>query len=250
MPRKTIPCLATRVKGDSFNEAAARCHGKQPAAPPAEGERQASMRPRPDATENFRAGTSLYRRLTASMRPRPDATENGGAPAPQRPDPVASMRPRPDATENDGSLRQRGRGAVGASMRPRPDATENTDDPDDSGPRRHRFNEAAARCHGKHSHYCAGGHTASRFNEAAARCHGKPRRPPAGGRRGPCFNEAAARCHGKCQHGTGDRCGAVRASMRPRPDATENEKCARRRQSSASGFNEAAARCHGKPRRT
>ena len=37
----------------------------------------------------------------------------------------------------------------------------------------------------------------SRFNEAAARCHGKPWRSAAGCRPAESFNEAAARCHGK-----------------------------------------------------
>ena len=62
------------------------------------------------------------------------------------------------------------------------------------------------------------------------------------------FNEAAARCRGKRGlHGqrfgrTGD------ASMRPRPDAAENRRPARRTGQPRRGFNEAAARCRGKRR--
>ena len=65
-----------RAHLSSFNEAAARCHGKRvrddlPALP-----RHASMRPRPDATENFRFRFPIVPLPVASMRPRPDATEN------------------------------------------------------------------------------------------------------------------------------------------------------------------------------
>ena len=38
----------------------------------------ASMRPRPDATENPRPGVEHVQPAGASMRPRPDATENVG----------------------------------------------------------------------------------------------------------------------------------------------------------------------------
>ena len=37
------------------------------------------------------------------------------------------------------------------------------------------------------------------------------------------------------------------ASMRPRPDATENARCRSGPTTRSDGFNEAAARCHGKP---
>ena len=40
-------------------------------------EHDASMRPRPDATENVRELVGARHPLCASMRPRPDATENG-----------------------------------------------------------------------------------------------------------------------------------------------------------------------------
>ena len=84
------------------------------------------MRPRPDATENAGRGERRLRAAVASMRPRPDATENARSAAARRvPGPArASMRPRPDATENCGAR-------VAKPGRPL------------------RFNEAAARCHGK-----------------------------------------------------------------------------------------------------
>ena len=81
MPRKT----PGRAPGEAqqplrFNEAAARCHGKRrlrkgvgrhgPVA---------SMRPRPDATENLDDGGQWSVSRPASMRPRPDATENSAA---------------------------------------------------------------------------------------------------------------------------------------------------------------------------
>ena len=139
--------------------------------------------------------------MAASMRPRPDAAENG----PRR---------RPRAARagcfNEAAARCRGKrlraadprapGAVPASMRPRPDAAENT--PSTTTPRRPPwcFNEAAARCRGKPAarRCCATG-TGRRFNEAAARCRGK--RP----------GTAPVRAHVR------------EASMRPRPDAAENE---------------------------
>ena len=78
MPRKTT---TTRTPGPwiscGFNEAAARCRGKLPTilpGPPAD--RDASMRPRPDAAENVAEGEAVIRRNAASMRPRPDAAEN------------------------------------------------------------------------------------------------------------------------------------------------------------------------------
>ena len=71
-----------------------------PSPRPAWSGRRASMRPRPDATENAAGGVAVGQRAVASMRPRPDATENDE----KRPWLAAlrgaSMRPRPDATEN------------------------------------------------------------------------------------------------------------------------------------------------------
>ena len=85
-----------------------------------------------------------------------------------------------------------------------------------------------------------------RFNEAAARCRGKHVRDvhrihaPRQG-----FNEAAARCRGK--RGSRGRChrGGI-ASMRPRPDAAENFIAEKTGLLEWTGFNEAAARCRGK----
>ena len=73
------------------------------------------------------AGTAAVALERASMRPRPDAAENFGGGAGPRAAVAASMRPRPDAAENPS-----------ATGRPR-------------SRRRGRFNEAAARCRGKHA---------------------------------------------------------------------------------------------------
>ena len=277
-----------------FNEAAARCRGKRRAAPPRDpvpeiasmrprpdaaenGARtehniriwgHASMRPRPDAAEN---AEHLVSNATASMRPRPDAAEN--PPSSSRSSsllPSASMRPRPDAAENSGGS-ARCRSGRHASMRPRPDAAENIRANSVRALGGGRFNEAAARCRGKRS--CCSAtwrRPATRFNEAAARCRGKPSTPLRGCPAPPRFNEAAARCRGKQRDG-GDLHGPpLSASMRPRPDAAENERQApeprarspasmRPRPDAAENravpcadlrathcFNEAAARCRGK----
>ena len=62
----------------------------------------------------------------------------------------ASMRPRPDAAEN---LEWDGRPLPEriASMRPRPDAAENEEEEDMTRHWWQGFNEAAARCRGKHT---------------------------------------------------------------------------------------------------
>ena len=117
-------------------------------------------------------------------------------------------------------------------------------------PEKSCFNEAAARCRGKHrglrraaeaaraasmrprpdaaENGCAAPSTSAlmaRFNEAAARCRGKRWRPasprPSHGRR---FNEAAARCRGKRRPRLAGRPDRAGASMRPRPDAAENPR--------------------------
>ena len=88
--------------------------------------------------------------LDASMRPRPDAAENPVLDVRALAQARASMRPRPDAAENLPRDRDRERRHHGASMRPRPDAAENSTP---GFPRRgsgRSFNEAAARCRGKH----------------------------------------------------------------------------------------------------
>ena len=93
---------------------------------PADGRQvAASMRPRPDAAENFSAQLLSCATWIASMRPRPDAAENRGAPT--------STLDRRRRGFNEAAARCRGKpGGRGrgerradASMRPRPDAAEN-----------------------------------------------------------------------------------------------------------------------------
>ena len=86
-----------------FNEAAARCRGKQPGTEtPGQAARPASMRPRPDAAENsWEDGTEPAR----SGRFNEAAARCRGKPVTAAPrivveQPAASMRPRPDAAEN------------------------------------------------------------------------------------------------------------------------------------------------------
>ena len=62
------------------------------------------------------------------------------------------------------------------------------------------------------------------------------------------FNEAAARCRGKRKLPAAPRDLLQLASMRPRPDAAENDSDSRKVITEYTGFNEAAARCRGKPR--
>ena len=109
-----------------------------------------------------------------------------------------------------------------ASMRPRPDATENMSRWSGGYYITFSFNEAAARCHGKQALVSDLLTAAGCFNEAAARCHGK--RGDQNERRSGIqrFNEAAARCHGKRGDARQPCTGRRGASMRPRPDATEN----------------------------
>ena len=65
----------------------------------------------------------------------------------------------------------------------------------------------------------------SGFNEAAARCRGKPtQRRNLAAPHPRSFNEAAARCRGKRPHDRQVPGAARRASMRPRPDAAENDQ--------------------------
>ena len=160
-------------------------------------------------------------RPAASMRPRPDAAENFGNCAKQAQTNPASMRPRPDAAENCADA-WRSSGRRWASMRPRPDAAENVANPDafdfmppaSIRPRP----DAAENVVGRLQHLAA----AVGFNEAAARCRGKlrPGLPPPQREDGASMRprpDAAENVHQ-----------AVRlllrraASMRPRPDAAEN----------------------------
>ena len=68
-----------------FNEAAARCRGKQVRRPRHLPRRQTSMRPRLDAAENDRQRARLFRSVSTSMRPRLDAAENQEAGSARRP---------------------------------------------------------------------------------------------------------------------------------------------------------------------
>ena len=78
MPRKTR--VLERIESafqSGFNEAAARCRGKQAQVAEVAGLLDAaSMRPRPDAAENGLRRRHRRRHEGASMRPRPDAAEN------------------------------------------------------------------------------------------------------------------------------------------------------------------------------
>ena len=166
----------------------------------------ASMRPRPDAAENTPAGIAAGRPARGFNEA---AARCRGKPSLEHPLVTRMNRFQAGEGFNEAAARCRGKrpdrprqrlGPPPASMRPRPDAAEN----------------------GSQVH--PGGSPATGFNEAAARCRGKP---------GVCwcvprtrttgFNEAAARCRGK--HTAADRrlADEVRASMRPRPDAAEND---------------------------
>ena len=127
MPRKTRRTWPARSPPARFNEAAARCRGKQGRRPGGrDGENDASMRPRPDAAENRRLPRAGLAQRPASMRPRPDAAENGHHQRKEDIDPgLASMRPWPDAAENVVRVVEVEVGEERASMRPRPDAAEN-----------------------------------------------------------------------------------------------------------------------------
>ena len=62
MPRKTSirSKLRLKLRRRRFNEAAARCHGKLAGPGRGRRERTASMRPRPDATENALGGRLVF----------------------------------------------------------------------------------------------------------------------------------------------------------------------------------------------
>ena len=221
MPRKTQEPPRPDPRPSRFNEAAARCRGKQILAPDFRScKSAASMRPRPDAAENSSAASCSrcsHRRFNeAAARCRGKRRWSSSYSAPPR-------------CFNEAAARCRGKRAP-------------------CSPRRTSarcFNEAAARCRGKRRPCNGYAGQQGSFNEAAARCRGKLRRldlhgrperasmrprpdaaenagPGAAGRhRRGCFNEAAARCRGKPD-------GSVIRYRRP------------------SRFNEAAARCRGK----
>ena len=169
-----------------FNEAAARCRGKQVDHRDQRGRRAASMRPRPDAAENPLQGGARALAQGASMRPRPDAAENGSGPAAS-----SWMADR----FNEAAARCRGK-----RRNARATMTSTWS----------RFNEAAARCRGKRPgsadvpvllialQFLAGG-------EGHRVASMRPR-PDAAENRGA-----------RRRRDLGDA-----ASMRPRPDAAEN----------------------------
>ena len=111
----------------------------------------------------------------------------------------------------------------GASMRPRPDAAENRGIAANLRLDHVRFNEAAARCRGKHAGRGV-------FHDTLDHASMRPRPDAAENLRHPaiirfrscCFNEAAARCRGKPRNQPRNDLAAADASMRPRPDAAEN----------------------------
>ena len=85
---KRTPCGTLRTRcWKGFNEAAARCRGKLGPAFEESVRYAASMRPRPDAAENFSHSTTPALHSPASMRPRPDAAENRRTIAPVAPAP-------------------------------------------------------------------------------------------------------------------------------------------------------------------
>ena len=159
----------------------------------------ASMRPRPDAAENFWDMLTSRLSLPASMRPRPDAAENADYRELLDARLRASMRPRPDAAENNAA------GLVSAAAAP-------------------SFNEAAARCRGKLRSFANRKDGTRGFNEAAARCRGKHPPPPTDDDAPPA---ASMRPRPDAAENLGGREAAERrrhASMRPRPDAAENRR--------------------------
>ena len=85
------------------------------------------------------------------------------------------------------------------------------------------------------------------FNEAAARCRGKHAAESLPETEQEDFNEAAARCRGKHTRMLNAAIESV-TSMRPRLDAAENAGGSPCGSCASSHFNEAAARCRGKRR--
>ena len=93
--------LRTRSTTMRFNEAAARCRGKQDA--PRDGfhvVRIASMRPRPDAAENAPSCAALTRSRQGFNEAAARCRGKRARAPRRRAAPSASMRPRPDAAEN------------------------------------------------------------------------------------------------------------------------------------------------------
>ena len=148
MPRKTWKPSAAASSSAGFNEAAARCRGKQgPFNRPFAGLRgfnEAAARCRGKRV----APARLRGRPGASMRPRPDAAENRSCSSPA---------PRACGCFNEAAARCRGKPGTRAG----------------NGRAQRGFNEAAARCRGKRRVGARLRPAGGRFNEAAARCRGK-----------------------------------------------------------------------------
>ena len=159
-----------------FNEAAARCRGKQgaPAAAAGAGTRRfneaaARCRGKPTSrTRNSGSGRSFNEAAARCRGKRPEP----GSSRPRSPgfnEAAARCRGKHSSTRTtpDGTPRR-------ASMRPRPDAAENRSAARSPPSPGRCFNEAAARCRGKRpSRTWPLTATPPRFNEAAARCRGK-----------------------------------------------------------------------------
>ena len=134
-------------------------------------------------------------------------------------------------------------------MRPRPDAAENSGSLIRTAQVERSFNEAAARCRGKHWRSARRGGSV---------CHASMRpRPDAAenveprGLAVPVVRasmrprpDAAENLRYAAEHRS-----TIEASMRPRPDAAENARTMRGSSMPPPRFNEAAARCRGKQRR-
>ena len=189
-----------RLPPARFNEAAARCRGKQGRWTAAPGPYIASMRPRPDAAENkYPTSHPNLDYLSASMRPRPDAAENRTR--------TSSRSRRRPARFNEAAARCRGKRTSWSQSR-------NT---------RPGFNEAAARCRGKRPQGCELG---VRANDASMRP-----RPDAAENTETLMMigfvpslasmrprpDAAENADGRLEIDD-----TIVASMRPRPDAAEN----------------------------
>ena len=149
------PIRASSPSSAGFNEAPAKCRGKQ-----GRSDRDIDM-------------TSL-----ASMRPPRNAGENP-------PRSVAGSRS--SSRFNEAPAKCRGKPVSGeglrtgfkASMRPPRNAGENIERRAASAASSAGFNEAPAKCRGKQDHPCVGNRSWRRFNEAPAKCRGK--------RRSSCF---------------------------------------------------------------
>ena len=111
------------------------------------------------------------------------------------------------------------------------------------------FNEAPAKCRGKHRIWMRRHDYYACFNEAPAKCRGKPSSAKEGCNQTPCFNEAPAKCRGKLERRIASN-RSERASMRPPRNAGENLALGCVAATASPRFNEAPAKCRGKPTTT